>query len=294
MSRGVSQFLEFARRGRNAWWLYILTPVAGLVLWLILIVGLTMGAIVAHALPADFADKAKDASNPAMFYAFTGVVFAGFAATVAIAARAIQGKRPADIIGAWRWREVAIGAGLWLALCIAGAAVDYLVRPGAFHVSLSSATATLALFAIPSLGAQTFCEEFLFRGYATQGLLLATKRPLVTAAISGAIFASLHIPNGWPQAAGALVFGVVAAMIAMRTGGLAFTWGMHVANNLFGAILVVSTDDVLRGSPGVFTVNAPDLAWFDAAVSVVAFALIWLFVARRPTAQSTAVEDVFG
>jgi membrane protease YdiL (CAAX protease family) len=281
MSRTVSQYLDFARRGRNDWWLYIAAPTAGLILWFLLIVGLTVAAMVMRVLPADFSDLAKDPSHPALFYSFTGLVFAGLTLGVALAAWVIQGKRPSDIIGAWRWRDVAIGAGLWLIVCVVGALIDYAVRPGAFRLTLSPATATLALFAIPSLGVQTFCEEFLFRGYVTQGLLLATKRPLVTALVSGAIFASLHIPNGWPQAGSALVFGVVTALIAMRTGGLGLGWGMHVANNLFGAILTVSTDDVLRGSPGVFTVTAPQLAWLDVAVSVVGFGLLWVFVARR-------------
>jgi len=289
MGRAVSQFLEYARRGRNDWWRYVLAPVAAVVVWLIVIVAFTVGAMLLHLLPANFRDLAKDPSHPAIFYGFTGVVFAGFAVAVGLAAWAIQGKRPGDIVGAWRWRDVALGAGLWVVLCIVGALVDYAVRPGAFRLTLGPETAVLALFAIPSLGLQTFCEEFLFRGYVTQGVLLATKRPLVTALISGAIFASLHIPNGWPQAAGALVFGIVTAMIAMRTGGLGFGWGMHVANNLFGAILIVSTDDVLRGSPGVFTVAAPDLAWLDVAVSVVAFALVWVFVNRRwPAAAQPA------
>jgi len=281
MSRAVSSFLEFARRGRNDWWRYVLTPAVGIIVWLVLIVGLTLAATFTHLLPADFTDLAKDPAHPAIFYGFTGLVFAGFAIAVALAAWAIQGKRPWDIVGAWRWPDVATGAGLWLIVCVVGVLIDYALRPGSFRLTLSPATMTLALFAIPSLGAQTFCEEFLFRGYVTQGLLLATKRPVVTALISGAIFASLHIPNGWPQAAGALVFGIVTALIVMRTGGLGFGWGMHVANNLFGAILVVSTDDVLRGSPGVFTASAPELAWFDVAFSVVAFGLVWLFVARR-------------
>lgn len=292
MSRAVSQYLDFARRGRNDWWRYTLAPVAGLTLWFVLIVAGTLIATISHLLPADFADLAKDPSHPALFYSFTGLVFAGFALAVGLAAWAIQGKRPGDIVGAWRWRDVAMGAGLWLIVCGVGAVVDWRLHPGAFRLTLGPATATLALFAIPSLGAQTFCEEFLFRGYVTQGLLLASKRPLVTAVVSGLIFASLHIPNGWPQAAGALVFGIVTALIAMRTGGLGFGWGMHVANNLFGAILVVSTDDVLRGSPGVFSVAAPELAWLDVAFSVVAFALVWLFVARRFPTKSGALSPI--
>jgi len=46
---------------------------------------------------------------------------------------------------------------------------------------------------------QTFAEEFVFRGYLTQGLLVATRRTIPTVLISGALFGAMHIPNGLPQ-----------------------------------------------------------------------------------------------
>jgi hypothetical protein len=115
----------------------------------------------------------------------------------------------------------------------------------------------------------------------------------VTAVVSGLIFASLHIPNGIPEAANAVVFGIVTALIVMRTGNLAFTYGLHLVNNLFGAILVVSSSDVLHGSPGVFTQATPDLMWMDVLASCAAFGVVWWLVARRPAFVAAQPEDAF-
>jgi membrane protease YdiL (CAAX protease family) len=95
--------------------------------------------------------------------------------------------------------------------------------------------------------------------------------------LSGLAFATLHIPNGWPQAASAAAFGVITALIAMRTVGIAFTFGLHLVNNLFGAVIVVSANDVFRGSPALFTQATPHLMWLDAAVPFIAMvAALWL------------------
>ena len=290
----MSEFLEHARRGRNDWWRYLLTPAAALVLWILGIAVVYLPAYLAHLIPADFTQRATDPAYPAYFYGFTGIIFGALVLTFALAVRAIQGKRFGDIVGDWRWRQMGAGAGLWLVVCVASALIDYLVRPSGFRLTLGPATLTLALFAIPSLAIQTFCEEFLFRGYATQGLLLAVKRPLIAAAASGVIFGLFHAPNGGPQMVNAVVFGIVTALIVMRTGNLAFTWGLHLANNLFGAIVVVSTGDVLHGSPGVFTQATPDLMWLDVVASLAAFAAVWWLIARRlPTAAAGGPEEVF-
>jgi membrane protease YdiL (CAAX protease family) len=135
---------------------------------------------------------------------------------------------------------------------------------------------TLALAAAAGLLVQTFCEEFFFRGLITQGLLLWLKRPWPAAIVSGLLFGALHIANGPQQALNAVAFGIVCSMLAIRTGGIAFTWGLHLANNYFGAVVVVSAGDVFKGSPGLFTQNTPQLMWWDLSLAVLALALfLW-------------------
>ena len=129
---------------------------------------------------------------------------------------------------------------------------------------------------------QTFAEEFVFRGYATQALLLATRRVPLAALLSGLLFGAMHIPNGAPQAVGATIFGVVLSLIAIRTGGIAFTSGLHLANNLFGAVVVASSNDAFHGAPALFSQNTPQLMWWDTAVGALALAALLFGVMRRP------------
>jgi hypothetical protein len=273
----MSEFLELAQRGRTQWWRYPLAIVLAVVLWLIACTAAIVALGLAHVMPADISAELTQPTHIAVFFGATGAMFGALLASFAIAIAVVHGKRFASIVGVWRWRRLAIGAAVWVVVCILGGAVDFGLQPGGFHASASAATWRLALWAIPSLTIQTFTEEFIFRGYVTQALLLATRRPLATAVLSGLCFALLHIPNGWPQAASALAFGVITALIAIRTAGIAFTFGLHLANNLFGALIVVSANDVFRGSPALITQATPRLMWFDAALPFIALlALLWL------------------
>jgi membrane protease YdiL (CAAX protease family) len=140
----------------------------------------------------------------------------------------------------------------------------------------------LVFAAFIGIGIQTFSEELIFRGYATQGILLVFKKPLMAAIVSGLFFGAVHIPNGIPQALNATIFGIVCAMLTIRTGSIALTTGLHLANNYFGAALLVSGSDVFQGSPGLFTQNTPHLMWWDLCLSILGLiGVTWLFF-RRP------------
>jgi len=114
----------------------------------------------------------------------------------------------------------------------------------------------------------------------TPAWVVAFRRPLPAALLSGLILGAVHIPNGAPQAASATVFGVLLALIAIRTRGIAFTTGLHLVNNLFGAVVVVSAGDVFRGSPGLISQNTPHLMWWDMAVGSVLLLVVAITVLR--------------
>ena len=277
----MTSFLDYARRGRTDWWRYALV-------WVIAVVGgSVLGGVILVALQfsgvagGDIAAEILKPSHPALFFGGNGIVFAALVLGFAVAAWLIQGKRFGDIVGRWSWRLFLIGAGLWLAIQTVGSLVDYALAPHDFRVSAGPGTGVLAVSAFLGLGTQTFAEEFVFRGYLTQSLLLALKRPLPAAILSGLIFGSLHIPNGTPQAINAVIFGVITALIAIRTGGIAFTFGLHLVNNLWGAVVVVSASDVFKGSPGLFSQSSPHLLGWDVAIGAVALAVVWWLVRMR-------------
>jgi membrane protease YdiL (CAAX protease family) len=281
----MTTYLEYARRGRTAWWRWLLTIVLAVAAGLALDVAIGVTLTVMHLMPADMAVELQRPTHPVVFFTAAGLSFGTILAALVLAARLLQGKTAGDIIGAWRWSRFATGFGVWAACLVVMTLADVLIHPSGFRWSATSGTLSLAVTALLGLAVQSFAEEFVFRGYITQGLLLATKRPVVAAVLSGVLFGVMHIPNGMPQFVNATLFGVVSALIAIRTGGIAFTYGVHLINNLFGAVVVVSAGDVFNGSPGLFTQSTPHLMWWDVGLGVALLAVpVWVVLrqTRKP------------
>ncbi|MDR3509472.1 MAG: type II CAAX endopeptidase family protein [Caulobacteraceae bacterium] len=276
-------FLAFAQRGRNSWWRYVLGMVLGLVFGVVLAVAVLTPLTMLHWLPPNFGTLMLHPSEPVTFFLANGAMFGVIAIGYYGAIALLHHKRFTDLLGAWHWRGYAAGFGIWIAALSVIALIDFTLAPKAFSFTGSSHTPAVLGAALAGLAVQTFTEELVFRGYLTQGLLLATRNPLAASVISGLLFGSIHIPNGLPQAVNAVAFGVVMSLIAIRTGGLAFGCGLHLANNLFGAVAVVSASDVFKGSPGLFTQNAPHLMWWDLVITTIGLGLmaILAFRARR-------------
>jgi uncharacterized protein len=284
----MTDFLGFASRGKNAWWRYGLSLVLGFVLACIGLFVLTLMLTFLHLLPPGIATELQKPQHPQVFFPGIAVVFAGMTAGFMAAIAMVQNKRPGDVIGCWRWPLYFRGVGIWTAVQCALALIDVPIAPHGFSITATSGTAALAVSALFGLAVQTFSEEFLFRGYVTQGVLLALKKPLPAAIVSGLLFGAMHIPNGLVQAINAVIFGIVCSLIAIRTGGIAMTCGIHLANNYFGAVVLVSTGDVFRGSPGLVTQNTPQLMWWDLCVGVLTLAGLAWWVLRRPLSPSSA------
>lgn len=286
-------YLDYAARGRNAGWRYVLALVLGFV-FAIVVGGLALlPPQIAGLLKEDWILAAQDPGQPVTFFLFNGAVFGLLLAGVAFGAWWVQKKKPGDLLGWWSWRLFGLGAAIWLVALTAAALIDFAIAPSGFRFTAGAATPQLAIAALVGLAFQTFAEEYIFRGHITQGLLLALRKPLPAALVSGLVFGAVHIPNGAPQAASATVFGVIMSMIAIRTGGIAFTSGLHLVNNFFGAVVLVSAGDAFRGSPGLFSQDTPHLMWWDMAVGSVALVLVALLVrgARWLPAPAVAAQN---
>lgn len=267
-------FLDYARRGKNDGWRYVLGLVLGPIFGLALGALLLIPATVNHLLPEDIETQLTQVKDPFIFFPVTGVIFGLFLLGYGLTIFLLQKKSPLDILGRWTWKSFALGAALWLAYLGICTLVDFALSPKGFRISPTPPSLDLILVIIGALAVQTFAEEFVFRGYLTQGLLLGLKNPVVASIACGLAFGALHIPNGAPQAASAVVFGIGLSLIAIRTGSLAFGSGLHLVNNAYGAIIVVSEQDVFRGSPGFLYQNTPHLTWWDMGLGLGGLALM--------------------
>lgn len=268
-------FLDFARRGKNVWWRYLATTICAVAVVLAVGVAVVLTLTLSGAASAEAVQLALTSPADApRFFAANGVMFGLILAAFAVAVAVIHRKRPLDLVGQWSWGDYGLGAAVWLGALVVLVGVDYLIAPADFNFNGSARTLSLLIWAGVGLLVQTFAEEYIFRGYATQGLLLALKNPHVTAAVSGLLFGVVHVPNGLPQAAAATVLGAALALIAIRRGGIGFGAGLHYINNLFGAAVVVSGADVFKGSPALLQQNSPQLLWWDTFAVALAAVLV--------------------
>lgn len=276
-------FLDFAARGKNSFWRYLVAWPLGFILAMILVIIVLVPPVVLRWMSVDFIKAMQSPDHAVPFYVGSmtvtfGSILVGFIAAIFLLHR----KTPADIAGRWSWPRFAAGATIWLLFLAFATGLDFMLRPGGFRLTASSLTPAILAVALPGIAIQTFTEEFIFRGYLTQGLLLWFKKPWLVSILSGLVFGAMHIPNGIPQAVGAVIFGIVMSMIAIRTGGLAIGYGIHLINNLFAGVVVVSDDDVFHGLPAVLTQHTPGLLWSDTGLEFVALAaLLWLALKTR-------------
>lgn len=125
---------------------------------------------------------------------------------------------------------------------------------------------------------QAAAEEIFFRGYLMQALGSTFAQPWFGVVASSVIFALMHGTQNLPLFLDRLAFGLLAALLVWRTGGLEAGIAAHVVNNVFAYVVAGLTTSIA-------TLKAVrSLTWTDAAFDVggfALFALLALLVARQ-------------
>ncbi|MFE4423256.1 type II CAAX prenyl endopeptidase Rce1 family protein [Streptomyces sp. NPDC056817] len=199
------------------------------------------------------------------------------------------GRRPAgtvaSVTGRPRWR--------WLAWCLLAAVPPMVLLPvvaiflpddqgdgGGSDVWVGWQTFLLSLAMLVVLvPLQSAAEEYVFRGWLLQAAGAFLRSPWLAVLPQAVLFAAAH---GWGTPWGfadLLVFGAVAGLLTIRTGGLEASIALHALNNLLAFGLSAMYVDGLASDE-----TAADAPWQLALVdmaSVLLFAAIVLRLARR-------------
>ena len=283
-------YLAHSRDGRGNGGYYILGLLVILFTWII--VGSLFSAFIASALTGNVEGTgAADWQRliidlfPFMF------LFLGVLLTVRFvlgrSARTVVTGRPRVSIA-----RILVGAGVYAGLLAVSSLVDALLHPGAYQATFSAErfipAAIVVLLLIP---VQSSAEELLFRGYVIQWTSLATDRPgrsakplvriAVLSCVSGIVFALPHLGN--PEAKGAQAYawlvwfflGAGWAWASILDGRIELAIGAHIANNIFG-ILIVGYSASVVPTAGIWTTSVLDFPVMigTSAVLAVAFVLI--------------------
>ncbi len=131
-------------------------------------------------------------------------------------------------------------------------------------------------------------EEYAFRGYGLQALGSWVRHPWFAVLITSLLFATAHGGQSLPLFLDRFAFGVVAAVLTLRTGGLEAAIAFHVVNNM----IILGLSSAAGALEPSLTVS--DASWGVVAIDVlgmVAYAAVALWLARRVgLATRTAVS----
>lgn len=145
-----------------------------------------------------------------------------------------------------RWNRVFIGFGTWLLFMLIFLIVNYAVDPDNFTFQFDiKSFLPLLLITLLFIPLQTTCEEFLFRGYLTQGVAAWTKNRWLAVIIPAILFGLMHIANTevseygfWVTMPQYIIFGLIFGLISVLDDGIELAMGMHAANNIFACLFV--------------------------------------------------------
>ena len=244
-----------------AWWRLPVAGVTGVAAYVGVLIGLFLAALVVAAVTGhaeDFLQWAEEsetvsASNPALLtFELIGLVVLIPCVLLPVL---MTGPRPAGYIssvaGRLRWR--------WLAWTGLAAVVVYGTSIGGLVILSEDSIAprfdgarTIALLVVVVLlvPLQAAGEEYVFRGYLMQLIGSWTRFAIIPVVVTTPLFALGHTYGLWGLV-DVGVFGLTAAVLVIRTGGLEAAIAAHAANNvtLFAleAVGSISTDGAGAG-----------------------------------------------
>jgi membrane protease YdiL (CAAX protease family) len=191
-----------------------------------------------------------------------------------------------SVAGGLRWRPLAWFAVAAIVIELLALAIvqfgDIQLATGERHGG-GAAPDAIAVIVVTLLTStfQAAGEEYYFRGYLLQAMGALVRSTAIVVVVTALLFTAAH--GIWPWQSPALfvdrlAFGLVAAVLVVRTGGLEASISAHAANNVVTFIFAALTNTV-GASLGV-----KDAPWSLVTVDVVkfvAFGAVALVIARR-------------
>jgi hypothetical protein len=299
----MSPYLEVARQGKNNWWRYLLSLLLILFMWFF-IGSMPYFLLLAYAgldgsPTTNVTSQGPVGFDPLLVFLAAMLSFVPLFLTTLFVVRFVHQRPARTLVTAAprvRWGRLAAAFGVWLGLSALMSVVEELLHPGRYKLTFQPAAFIVFLApALILLAIQTASEELFLRGYLMQGLGLFFKRGWVVAVITSLLFAGLHWGN--PEVsvdAGLLMayyfsFGLFAALISLRDGGLELALGIHASNNVFAALLANYNGSAIP-SPSIFTAGVLDPVYGLVAplIGMGIFYLVFLVLLNpRQLAEST-------
>ena len=259
--------LECAKPARNQWYLYLL------VLFLCLIVSNTIGSIphmlivlssilkngfdmevFLSLLQMDASATDIDLNLILVAMSFPFVVILITAVLLIPFFHQRSWKEVINGTNRVRWSRFFFGMLVWGLISLVLFAIGYFTEPELIKFRFEPLNFFILLvISLIFVPIQASSEEFLFRGYLTQGVASWTKSRWWALIIPSILFGLLHSDNPEIKEYGFLVMmphyifpGLLFGLMTILDDGIELAMGVHTINNLFGATLVTYKGSALQ------------------------------------------------
>jgi len=267
-----NQFLNLVYRGKNDAWRYAVTL-------LLIILAFFFASVVMSVVLVIATGGVPDLSRipPLLFLLAAGAPFVFGLAMLLLGVRVIH-RRPVKTLITFearpRWGRFWMAGLIWIALAALGDLITGLIlMPGNYAWNLNPAEfVPYAILAVMLIPIQSATEELTFRGYLMQGTSLLSRGPWLPWLLTSTIFGLLHSLNlevatyGFGLTMAFYIgFGLLLGWLTLRTQGLETALGIHIANNLYGTLLVTFPGSSLP-APALFR-----MLTYDPLIALVVF-----------------------
>ena len=270
---------------------HYLLGLAAIIIGVYFIGGSLMSLLIAAKLPAgeslrSFSD-ALDFFSKNEFFALNMIPFVFGVLTIAFCSRLLFKRSFRTFLTArprFDFTRFFFSFGLWSTLMMVSFFITFIDFNHQIHWNFQSEHFFyLVLLAIILVPVQTGFEEILFRGFLLQLFGKFTQKGIYLVLINGMLFGALHLMNpefrelGIPAAVYYVVSGIFTSLIVVMDDGLELSWGFHLANNLFGIIIVTNNWQVIQTDALFMDVSPPEIGW-DMYVTMFLFYPLMILV----------------
>lgn len=263
------EFLNNAHQGKNQPMNYFLTIV-------ITILGGSLAAVIFIILlmllyvfiPGINAQSQFDnlGDNPLLILVLVGIVYALYAFLFYLCIRFLHKKHFHILINSGKrikWKRILVGAALWTGIIGAFTIFSLIFQGNSLSINFDYPSIFyLLILSLIVFPLQASFEEIFFRGYLMQGFSLIFKKPVVSLVLTTVIFGSIHyfngssISNSISIVISAMILGLMLGVIVLGENGLETAIGVHIANNLFVAVVLNSSDSGMGNLPSLITAQS--------------------------------------
>ncbi|OQY38055.1 MAG: hypothetical protein B6229_06905 [Spirochaetaceae bacterium 4572_7] len=166
-----------------------------------------------------------------------------------------------NIPGITNYKQILSGFRIWMIIQFIDLTINLIFFKDTISLTLDiEKMLSILLLSLLLTPIQTFTEELIFRGYIFNLIKSITKNKIVLLIIPALLFALPHLGN--PEAVNnKLLFFLVYLEMALflgfmtiKKGGLEYSFGIHLANNLFGINILNYPNSALPTAP-ILTLN---------------------------------------